>query len=602
VGNGAVSIDIADRDVLVGRRYCMTVTYTAGRQGVAIGGCLRFRLPGLHLSNVRGLALCCSNPNVVLRASNEAPAVDGRNAAELLMLDYLFVRVEKEPLREGDTVSVRYGDALGLIHTCAPRMAQRWRVEVATDLDGCRAAPGSGFYLVPDAPALNFVSDRAFYLEVTIPASTQVGEAFETVVRARDRYHNICTDYAGTVELMAEGDGERRALGRCAFTSGDSGVHVFARSVFDTVGVNRVAVMDEGHGLYARSNPSRTTAGNPRYGLFWGDTHCHSSISRDSAGINSLIPRPTGDYDYARNRADLDFCMVTDHIENQTDEEWRETCEAARTWYEPGRFVTFSGFEVSFPAGDRNVYFTREEEPRYAKDTLEDLYGHLRQLDGRAMVIPHQHVAVDWTAHHSELERVTEVYSHWGCGLSRSSRPPLVPPGAPRPEESYVHYALDQGARLGFIASADHSYGHPGDDFWWGLSNYTGGLAAVYAPALTRQGIWDGLWSRHCYGTTRARILLEVAMNGHLMGEELTAEAGSQRRMRVSAHGTTAIDAVEIVRNGRVVHTSRGDGALGLEFSFDDRGAEAETDYYYVHVTQVDGEQAWSSPIWVTTA
>ena len=31
-----------------------------------------------------------------------------------------------------------------------------------------------------------------------------------------------------------------------------------------------------------------------------------------------------------------------------------------------------------------------------------------------------------------------------------------------------------------------------------------------------------------------------------------------------------------------------------------DQDPERDTDYDYVHVVQVDGEQAWSSPIWVT--
>jgi hypothetical protein len=39
---------------------------------------------------------------------------------------------------------------------------------------------------------------------------------------------------------------------------------------------------------------------------------------------------------------------------------------------------------------------------------------------------------------------------------------------------------------------------------------------------------------------------------------------------------------------------------MDVEISHSDQVTERETDYYYVHVTRVDGEQAWSSPIWVT--
>ncbi len=73
------------------------------------------------------------------------------------------------------------------------------------------------------------------------------------------------------------------------------------------------------------------------------------------------------------------------------------------------------------------------------------------------------------------------------------------------------------------------------------------------------------------------------------------------------------------VRDGRVVHRielpSLDAGrvnedsvqlqVMSPEASFDqtleyaDRGAGKPGDYYYVRVTQIDGERAWSSPFWV---
>ncbi|MCP5109522.1 MAG: DUF3604 domain-containing protein [bacterium] len=47
---------------------------------------------------------------------------------------------------------------------------------------------------------------------------------------------------------------------------------------------------------------------------------------------------------------------------------------------------------------------------------------------------------------------------------------------------------------------------------------------------------------------------------------------------------------LQILRDDPVKHT---------EFTFRDTSQPADGDYYYVRVTQVDGEQAWSSPIWL---
>ena len=42
---GTVSIGVESTEIIAGRKYRMTVIYTAGPQGIAAGGCVRFRLP-----------------------------------------------------------------------------------------------------------------------------------------------------------------------------------------------------------------------------------------------------------------------------------------------------------------------------------------------------------------------------------------------------------------------------------------------------------------------------------------------------------------------------------------------------------------------------
>jgi len=578
--NGKVSIDIQDNNVVVGRRYSMKITYTAGPRGVSIGGSLRFRLPSFKVDELCREPIECSNPRAKLKLSRA--------------WNHLFITVEGEPLKEGDTVSVFYGYE-------APTVALKWRVEVATDLDGKRGAPGSGYYLVRNPPTINFVSDRAVKLETTIPSTTKVGEPFEVTVRARDRYNNVATGYRGRVRLESI-SGRARLPESYVFKPEDQGVHTFKGIVFETPGINRIIAIDEGYGLYGRSNPTKTMMQSPTFKLYWGDTHVHSCISADSAA-GGITVTPEEIYAYARNVSDLDFCMVTDHNQDISEAEWRETQEAARKWYEPSRFVTFSAFECTHKEarrdGDRNVYYFTDDQPLINKGTTKDVFNKLKGK--KAMVIPHMHAGINWELHDPELERVVEVYSHWGCGLSPDTEPRIIPRARRRLcPENYVHYALDKGIKVGFIASADHSLGHPGDDFWWPLSNYQGGLAAVYSKSLTREGIWEALRNRRCYATTRARILLEFEINGHVMGEEFTLPSGEARHIFVSTSGTTSIERVEIIKNGRVIHTRRGGEALDINFVYIDKEeSERRTDYYYVQVMQVDGERAWSSPIWV---
>lgn len=601
VGIGVVSIKTDSPTIIVGRRYSAQITYTAGPSGISTGGALRFKLPGMKKERGDSGPISCSNPDVKCSCSNHVPEVNGKKGSEFFTNDYLFVIIEQGRLNEGDSITVRYGDNIALPGTAAPQWAQEWPVEVAVDVDGSRRAPGSGFYLVEDSPALTIVNDRAYRMEVFVPSYTSVDRCFRTTVRLLDQYNNLVEDYMGAVVLEAQTGGRRTILDEHRFQLHDRGIYAFENTCLSTAGVHRILALDEASGICARSNPTKTTLEKNEIRLFWGDTHCHSSISADTAAINAMVRRPADNYDYARNRASLDFCMVTDHIENQSKQEWEETRQAARAAYKPGEFVAFSGFEATYQPlrcdGDKNVYFFNDDEPWVNKGSTQDLYENLKRRQSKVMVIPHLHCQTNWERHDPELERVVEVYAHWGCGLSQDSDPPIIP-GTPRRPESYVHYALEQGIKLGFIASADHSYGHPGDDFWWGLSNYNGGLAAVYSPALTRRDIWESLWSRQCYGTTRARILLEFEINGHVMGEEFVMGSDT-REMAINVYGTSAIAAVEIVKNGRILRRFPGNRRIDLELTCHDDTSERGTDYYYVHVVQEDSEQAWSSPIWV---
>ena len=50
----------------------------------------------------------------------------------------------------------------------------------------------------------------------------------------------------------------------------------------------------------------------------------------------------------------------------------------------------------------------------------------------------------------------------------------------------------------------------------------------------------------------------------------------------------------------RLLESFPGHRRLDLELTYRDDAPERETDYYYVHVLQEDGEQAWCSPMWVS--
>jgi len=133
------------------------------------------------------------------------------------------------------------------------------------------------------------------------------------------------------------------------------------------------------------------------------------------------------------------------------------------------------------------------------------------------------------------------------------------------------------------IASPDHGGGY--------------GKACVYAPTLTREAILDALRARHCYGTTAAKIFLDVRVNGNLMGEKLTALPAGPVDVKIAARCPGEIERIDVCRNNQFVYTYRPAGRTA-ELTFVDRAPIAGRSYYYVRVIEKDREMAWSSPVW----
>ena len=288
----------------------------------------------------------------------------------------------------------------------------------------------------------------------------------------------------------------------------------------------------------------------------------------------------------------------------------------------PVNFATILGYEATFqsPWAHHNVYFRDDGDVRIGahNGTVQDLWRQL--VPGEAMTIPH-HTGVrfspkasnlpggtgpniDWQYANDAFRRVVEVYSghglceyydpdhplayqHCDFSLNDSARGP--------------HYAQDgwlTGQRMGTICSSDNHQAQPG--------KRQTGLAAVWAPALTRSSIFDSIHNRQTYGTTGARILLKVWVNDTFMGQETAS--GNGVTVRVWAVGTDEIAWIEVLRGDldaqrfEVVYRQEPQAAE-CAFTWDDPQPVANA-LYYVRLRQKDPvagrvAQAWSSPIWV---
>ncbi len=307
--------------------------------------------------------------------------------------------------------------------------------------------------------------------------------------------------------------------------------------------------------------------------VYWGETHDNTYTTAEQSpsigAVCELASRHLDFYATAYYTACADAFRVGGHA-FQSDEkqdlilegwkgpdrlarEWAEVQEATRAHNDPGRFVTFPGYEWQGDGtgGDHNVYHLAEGRTIQRVDKLEDLYARLRGTD--ALAIPH-HTAYRpgvrgryWSVFDPDLSPFCEIYSIHGCsetdeewiGMRRNSH---MGPGM---AGGTWQDALERGLHLGAICSNDGWGTMPGQHGW--------GIAACLAPELTRAALWDAFKSRRVYGVTGDRIELDFTLNGAPMGSIL--RAAPVRRVRIAMRGSDALDRIELLRNGRVIAT-----------------------------------------------
>ncbi|NOX62203.1 MAG: DUF3604 domain-containing protein [Chloroflexi bacterium] len=469
------------------------------------------------------------------------------------------------------------------------------------------------------------------HLRVLAPSFLYPGEKARLLVRPEDRWGNPSCQAPGHLIVRLNGD-EIKAERR---DSANSACCWLENIDLPAEGVHRLEVEETGSGMCSTSNPIQCFASAPRWRPLWGMIHAHTELSD---GLGSLDHY----FRYMQEEVGLDFGAVSDHdhLAETPDAFWRIAQELTAHYNQPGRFVTFLGYEwakwLRKGYGDRNVYYLHDHRPIYRSD--EGHYPHPKDLfraleQETALIIPHHSASngnhCDWLDHDPDKERLVEIYSCWGCSersVKQGNPFPIrpakkldnPPPDAGEVPAGFVQKALEMGWRVGFTGGGDDHYGHPGDEILigWPPFRYKAGLMAVWASEKTRASIWEAMWRRRTYATTGARIILKFTLNDHEMGSILSLcddpELTGERLIRVEVHATDAIDKIEIVRNNHDVYAWRGQ-ALDVVFTWKDeeklptinlppaRWSAKPFTFYYVRVTQRDGEMAWASPIWIET-
>jgi len=409
---------------------------------------------------------------------------------------------------------------------------------------------GTGqYYPLEPAPVVPIIGGPAELLQVVAPSIVAEGETFSIHVRALDSYGNPSSTYQQPVQLRAEGIAG--LPDQVTFSTADQGVLRVDGLRVEQPGRMRVSAQDAA-GRRAESNPILATAEPASPRLFWGDLHGQTGETIGTGSIEEYLR-------FGRDVAALDFIGWQGNDFQISNKDWENIQRRIQDYHQPGRYVTFLGYEWSglTPAGgDHNLHFLGDREPLHRSshwlvadksDEAGDRYplsALLTELRGRAdvMLVPHvggRHANLD--TYDAELMPVLELHSHHGTF------------------EWLAYDALRRGLRVGFIAGSDDHTCRPGLSFPTreasrGLASFDvrGGLTAVYADKLTRDALWTAIHRRHVYATTGERIALNVRTpEGAMMGDALRGPAAPWLKVEVS--GTAPIISVEIMRGTDVI-------------------------------------------------
>jgi hypothetical protein len=470
---------------------------------------------------------------------------------------------------------------------------------------------------LPDPVDHHLLAGEPTRLDLYAPSGVRTGAWLIVTAVARDAFGNPAPRSA-ELEIDVP-DGLEVTSGHVRVVEGIAkiGVRPLRAGVFRL----RASVLGENL-LAGTSNPFRASERGD--GPLWADLHGHSVLCDG-------LEHPDAYFTYGRDIECLDVVALTGHDDclierdhwglpreplwRSAETAWAITRYTVERFHEPGRFVTllaweWTGCDEFKPTGaarrgDRCIYFPADVgeifpnfDPRY--DTPEKLWEAIAPYG--AIAVPH-HVAYaregplygcDWEHHDDRFEPLVEIHSKHGTTESPETMRPLwrTQPGGD------VQAALARGYRLGFTGGSDTHVSRPGSQLLEAdidvLRYPEAGLTAIVEADRTRGAVFAALRARRTYATTGARILLRVEANGHPMGSELHADA-APLRVIVEVHGTDALASVEVIRDGAVVE-SVSPGQASAEIVYEDGG---DSGYLYVRVTQVDGHQAWSSPIWV---
>ena len=362
------------------------------------------------------------------------------------------------------------------------------------------------------------------------------------------------------------------------------------------------------------------TVGQAQYQLYFGQLHSHTQYSDGAGSLDAAL-------DYVKNlpeSANVQFVAFTDHSNYfdttgaanpegalydmslaiaSSQETWNSYRSSVAAFNEAnaGSLVALAGFEMTWSGGPGHINTfntpgivsrnnsTLNNKTDYAG--MRAYYALLSQQEGADSLSQFNHPGNTFGTF-GDFAFWDPVIDSRMYMVEAGNGEGQIGAGGYYPSYEYYTMALDKGWHLAPTNNQDNHKGR------WGNANDARDV--ILTDDFSEQGIYDALRAMRMYATEDKNLEIGYTVNGMLLGSSLT-EVPEKLNIHVTVNDPDASDSISkvevIVNSGKTAYTwddpavlATGDLSVTLDPDYS---------YYYIRVTQGDGDLAVTAPVWV---
>ena len=362
------------------------------------------------------------------------------------------------------------------------------------------------------------------------------------------------------------------------------------------------------------------TVGQAQYQLYFGQLHSHTQYSDGAGSLDAAL-------DYVKNlpeSANVQFVAFTDHsnyfdttgaanpegalydmslASASSQETWNSYRSSVAAFNEAnaGSLVALAGFEMTWSGGPGHINTfntpgivsrnnsTLNNKTDYAG--MRAYYALLSQQEGADSLSQFNHPGNTFGTF-GDFAFWDPVIDSRMYMVEAGNGEGQIGAGGYYPSYEYYTMALDKGWHLAPTNNQDNHKGR------WGNANDARDV--ILTDDFSEQGIYDALRAMRMYATEDKNLEIGYTVNGMLLGSSLT-DVPEKLNIHVTVNDPDASDSISkvevIVNSGKTAYTwddpavlATGDLSVTLDPDYS---------YYYIRVTQGDGDLAVTAPVWV---